>query len=538
MAYNQHHRPIDTRKDGAKPEYNEVILHIQECQNLRAADRKFFGLGSKSTSDPYVIIKDVKGLIGSDRRTRTKYKNLNPKFDDPPFALHINYKCTRIKLLVKDEDDNSPDDYLGKLNIPINSFNSVHPDASNFRTIERSFPLVHGASSKWSNCRGKSLGSIKVRMSVRFNIPIAHPNMVIPLEDSKINIGLGWDFGKKRRPIDLDASVAAVDHNNQLVDYCAFSRLQAFGGVMRHSGDDRSGEGGGDDETISTDLMHQVYSNVDRLLIFINAYSQGDDLSKVDNAYVRISVPGPKGPRTITFYSLFRSAPRVNGLLFGQILRIGSTWNFVSICQPAEGRTMKQSLVKGIQLATQQRMQYLPATMAHMVQLPSNLHIGQQYEVTVQGQSVPVTVPEQYRGAQMQMQIDIPQMSAAQAGAQLLHGAVGVRSSEAVPVPQHSRQAPPVVQAVPVPAAAPQGGSVPHGSPRHLNGTERWKAWSIDDLSNFLTDIGLAHVVPLFKENGVDGQFLASLSDEDLCSDLGLKPLQVRKIRQKLGEHA
>ena len=44
----------------------------------------------------------------------------------------------------------------------------------------------------------------------------------------------------------------------------------------------------------------------------------------------------------------------------------------------------------------------------------------------------------------------------------------------------------------------------------------------------------LSHVKPAFVENGVDGQYLQELSEEDLVTHLGLRPLQARKIKQRM----
>jgi hypothetical protein len=52
----------------------------------------------------------------------------------------------------------------------------------------------------------------------------------------------------------------------------------------------------------------------------------------------------------------------------------------------------------------------------------------------------------------------------------------------------------------------------------------------------FLEKIELGHLVPKFRENGVDGLMLQELSDEDLMSELGCTKLQARKIRVRKPE--
>ena len=58
--------------------------------------------------------------------------------------------------------------------------------------------------------------------------------------------------------------------------------------------------------------------------------------------------------------------------------------------------------------------------------------------------------------------------------------------------------------------------------------------WSVSDVLSYLQSLGLGHVGPAFQENGVDGQMLCELSEVDLVQNLGLKPLQAKKVIQRL----
>ena len=59
-------------------------------------------------------------------------------------------------------------------------------------------------------------------------------------------------------------------------------------------------------------------------------------------------------------------------------------------------------------------------------------------------------------------------------------------------------------------------------------------AWTVDDVCKFITNLELGHVVAAFRENAVDGRMLASLSEADLVDELGLRPLQARKVKSRL----
>ena len=59
-------------------------------------------------------------------------------------------------------------------------------------------------------------------------------------------------------------------------------------------------------------------------------------------------------------------------------------------------------------------------------------------------------------------------------------------------------------------------------------------AWTVDDVCSYIIHLELGHVVEAFRKNAVDGRMLASLSEADLVSELGLKPLQARKVKDRL----
>ena len=59
-------------------------------------------------------------------------------------------------------------------------------------------------------------------------------------------------------------------------------------------------------------------------------------------------------------------------------------------------------------------------------------------------------------------------------------------------------------------------------------------AWSVGDVVAFLEDVILGHAADKFRENGVDGVFLQTLSAQDLVDELGLTTHQAREIMDRL----
>lgn len=71
---------------------------------------------------------------------------------------------------------------------------------------------------------------------------------------SQVKMGLGWEPAFRGKDIDLDASVIAYGPNRNHLDSCYFGKLSILNGAVKHSGDNLTGEGAGDDEVIVVDL--------------------------------------------------------------------------------------------------------------------------------------------------------------------------------------------------------------------------------------------------------------------------------------------
>ena len=126
---------------------------------------------------------------------------------------------------------------------------------------------------------------------------------------ASVVMGLGWDVAKKKglfgfgggnQSIDLDASCFMFDDNNQPVDLVYFGHLSSNDGSIQHSGDNRTGEGDGDDEQIAVNLA-RVPAHIKSLVFTVNNYT-GQDFSQVENAYCRL-VDGQSG-KEIARYNL------------------------------------------------------------------------------------------------------------------------------------------------------------------------------------------------------------------------------------------
>ena len=115
---------------------------------------------------------------------------------------------------------------------------------------------------------------------------------------TRVRMGLGWDaiqiqkkgfFGGKKsqdQEIDLDASCLLLNASNQLVDQVWFQQLKSKDGSVIHTGDNRTGAGDGDDESIIVNL-DQVPANIETLVFTVNSFT-GQNFSQIENAFCRL----------------------------------------------------------------------------------------------------------------------------------------------------------------------------------------------------------------------------------------------------------
>src|SRR5690242_4030568 len=89
---------------------------------------------------------------------------------------------------------------------------------------------------------------------------------------SQVKMGLGWEPAFRGKDIDLDASVIAYGPQRNHIDSCYFGKLSILNGAIKHSGDNLTGEGAGDDEVIVVDLG-RIPAEATGLVFTVNSFS-------------------------------------------------------------------------------------------------------------------------------------------------------------------------------------------------------------------------------------------------------------------------
>lgn len=161
---------------------------------------------------------------------------------------------------------------------------------------------------------------------------------------TKVAMGLGWDvrkskgllgmFGGGGGDIDLDASCLLFDADKQMVDQVWFRQLTSTDGTIVHSGDNRTGAGDGDDETINVDL-ERLPPSVRTLIFTVNSF-QGDTFDRIENAYCRL-VDLTNG-RELARYDL-TGAGSHTGQVMAKLSRGTGGWDMKALGERTSGRT-------------------------------------------------------------------------------------------------------------------------------------------------------------------------------------------------------
>ncbi|WP_030746205.1 TerD family protein [Streptomyces griseus] len=154
---------------------------------------------------------------------------------------------------------------------------------------------------------------------------------------SQVKMGLGWEPAYRGRDIDLDASVIAYGPQRNHLDSCYFGKLTILGGAVRHSGDNLTGEGAGDDEVITVDLG-RLPADATGLVFTVNSFS-GQKFTEVAKAYCRL-MDAATGEELVRF-DLTSAEPQTGVMMAKLIKQFSGEWEMTAMGEFVKSRTVR-----------------------------------------------------------------------------------------------------------------------------------------------------------------------------------------------------
>ena len=152
----------------------------------------------------------------------------------------------------------------------------------------------------------------------------------------KFTIGLGWDVNDSHSgsEFDLDASAFMLGENRKIPSdpyFVFYNNLESPDGAVKHSGDNRTGEGDGDDESIKVDLsvINPAVKEICIVVTIYEAAQRKQNFGQVRNSFIRIydSVTNEE----ILKYELGEDFSIETAVEFGRIYKRDNRWRFEAV---------------------------------------------------------------------------------------------------------------------------------------------------------------------------------------------------------------
>ncbi len=154
-------------------------------------------------------------------------------------------------------------------------------------------------------------------------------------------VGLGWDA----RPtdgadFDLDASAFMVKEDGKVrsdSDFIFYNQTKSTCGSIEHTGDNRTGAGDGDDESVVV-LLDKVPADIQRVVFTVTIHDaeiRKQNFGQVSQAYVR--VVNKDSNSEVARYDLSEDASIETAMVFGEIYKHGAEWKFKAVGQGYAG---------------------------------------------------------------------------------------------------------------------------------------------------------------------------------------------------------
>jgi tellurium resistance protein TerZ len=159
----------------------------------------------------------------------------------------------------------------------------------------------------------------------------------------------GWLGGTSKEAVDLDASCALFDDAKNLLDVIYFGQLKSKDGAIKHSGDDLTGDLGGDDgldnEIITVDFS-KLNPNTTSVAFMLNSF-RGHDFGTIPFASIRIYEGTPSRVNEVfATYNIAKGegfAGHVS-MVMGVFYKRNNEWKFNAIGEPTKDKKLEETI--------------------------------------------------------------------------------------------------------------------------------------------------------------------------------------------------
>lgn len=159
---------------------------------------------------------------------------------------------------------------------------------------------------------------------------------------SKVVVGLGWDVNKYDggQDFDLDASVFLLDANGKVSggqDFVFYNNTTGANGSVVHSGDNLTGDGDGDDETVNI-AINDIPANIEKISFAVtihDAEARNQNFGMVSNAFIRIVNEATNAE--LIRYDLGEDFSIETAVVVGELYRHNGEWKFSAVGSGYQG---------------------------------------------------------------------------------------------------------------------------------------------------------------------------------------------------------
>lgn len=158
---------------------------------------------------------------------------------------------------------------------------------------------------------------------------------------TRILIGLGWEARSTTGDdFDLDASLFLVQATGKVPGddhFVFYNQLRSPCGSVEHTGDNRTGDGDGDDEALNVNLT-AVPQNITRLVVAVtihDAEARRQNFGQVEGAFMRIV--NSETNAEIARFDLSEDYSTETAMVFGEVYRHNGEWKFKAVGQGYAG---------------------------------------------------------------------------------------------------------------------------------------------------------------------------------------------------------